>query len=101
MVKRTSTIQATIKDAQKIVKKPKKPRTSTIDETVATANQGIKPLKKATKTKTMAQTLKDAQASNATPVKQKPAKKSKKVAKKATKKAAPKKSGKSKAQKKK
>lgn len=52
MAKRTSTMQATIKDAQKIVKKAKKPRTSTIDETVATANQGIKPLKKATKTKT-------------------------------------------------
>jgi tRNA C32,U32 (ribose-2'-O)-methylase TrmJ len=93
-------MQATIKDAQKIVKKAKKPRTSTIDETVATANQGIKPLKKATKTKTMAQTLKDAQASNATPVKRKAAKKTKKVTKKAVKKAGAQKQ-KSKAQKKK
>ena len=50
MAKRTSTIQATIKDAQKLVKKQKKPRTSTIDETVATAAQGFKAKKKATKT---------------------------------------------------
>lgn len=58
MVKRTSTIQATIRDSQKIVKKQKKPRTSTISETIATAHQGIKPKKKPTKTRTMAETLK-------------------------------------------
>ncbi len=58
MVKRTSTIQATINAAQKIVKKQKKPRTSTISETLATAHQGIKPKKKPTKTRTMAETLK-------------------------------------------
>lgn len=31
MVKRTRTIQATLQDAKKILKKDKKPRTSTID----------------------------------------------------------------------
>ena len=95
MVKRTSTIQATIKDAQKLVKKQKKPRTSTIDETVATASQGFKAKKKATKTKTMVQTLKDAAP------KAKVAKKTKKVAKKANKKAGAKKANKAKASKKK
>lgn len=40
--------------------RPRKPRTSTINETIATANQGFKPKKKATKTKTMVQTIKDA-----------------------------------------
>lgn len=58
MVKRTSTIQATIRDSKKIVGKQKKARTSTISETIATAHQGIKPKKKATKTRTMAETLK-------------------------------------------
>lgn len=51
-------MQATIRDSQKIVKKQKKPRTSTISETLATAHQGIKPKKKPTKTRTMAETLK-------------------------------------------
>lgn len=85
MVKRTTTIQATLKDAKKIVKKDKKPRTSTIDETVATAAQGFKKQKKATKTKTMVATLNDAQASQAVAPKQQAAKKNKKVAKKAAK----------------
>lgn len=59
MVKqRTSTIQATVQDAKKLLKKDKKPRTTTIDETLATADKGFKPKKKATKTRTMAETLK-------------------------------------------
>ena len=84
MGKRTSTIQATLKDAkdQKLVKAQKKARTSTIAETVATAAQGFKKKAKATKTRTMAETLKDAKASSQSPVKNKGPKKTKKVAKK-------------------
>ena len=82
MVKRTSTMQATLKDAKKMVKKQKKPRTSTINETLATANQGLKPKKKATKTRTMVATLKEAQAASPAKKQAKKATKTKKVAKK-------------------
>ena len=99
MGKRTTTIQATLKDAQALVKKPQKARTSTIAETVATSGQGFKKRGKPTKTNTMVQTLKDAQA--ATPVKQKAVKKTKKVSKKSVKKAGAKKTSKPKATKKK
>ena len=91
MAKRTKTMAATLKDAKKMLKKPKKQRTSTINETVATAGQGFKPKKKATKTRTMVATLKEASAG---PVKKakKPARKAapktKKVAKKNAKKGA-------------
>ena len=51
---------ATLKDAKKIIKKAKKPRTSTIDQTVAEAGKALKRQKKVTKTKSMAATLKDA-----------------------------------------
>ena len=57
MVKRTSTIQATIKDAKKMTRKPRKARTSTINETIATSAQGFKPKKKPTRTRTMVQTI--------------------------------------------
>ena len=63
---------ATLKDAKKILNKNKKPRTSTIDATLATASVGFKNKKKATKTRTMAATLQAAA----------PPKKTKKVAKK-------------------
>lgn len=97
MGKRTTTIQATLQDAvaQKIVPKPKKARTSTIAETVATSGQGFKKKAKPTKTKTMAETLKDA-AKAVTPVKKAAPKKTKKVSKKPAKKAAVKKVKKSK-----
>lgn len=85
MVKRTSTMQATIKDAKRMTRKPKKARTSTINETIATADQGFKPKKRATKTRTMVQTIKDAQKPKpaAKPRKAKKATKTKKVNKKA------------------
>ena len=94
MVKRTSTMVATLKDAKRIVRKPKKPRTSTIDETIATASQGFKQKKKATKTRTMVQTIKDAEAPKAQkkPRKAKKPVKTKKVAKKGTQKKGGKKS---------
>lgn len=62
IAKRTTTIQATIRDAQKIVKKQKKPRTSTISETIATSTQGFKPKKKPTATRTMLATIAESQA---------------------------------------
>ena len=51
---------ATLKDAKKIIKKAKKPRTSTIDQTVAEAGKALKRQKKVTKTRTMVATLDDA-----------------------------------------
>lgn len=53
MVKRTSTIQLTIKDSKKLFNKLRRQRTSTIDETIATSTQGFKPKQKPTKTRTM------------------------------------------------
>lgn len=53
MVKRTSTIQATLKDAQSIVRKRKTPRSTTIDQTLASAKTLMKPRKKSRKTRTM------------------------------------------------
>lgn len=101
MGKRTTTIQATLKDAtdQKLVQKPKKARTSTIAETVATSGQGFKKKAKPTKTRTMAETLKDAQTP--TPVKSKTPKKTKRVSKKGSKSTGAKKAKKVKATKKK
>lgn len=94
MVKRTSTIQATIKDAKSMTRKPRKARTSTINETIATSAQGFKPKKKPTKTRTMVQTIKEGN-------KPKPAKKPKNTkkggkTKKVAKKPAGKKGGKKK-----
>lgn len=60
MAKRTKTMTATLKEAKKMIRKPKKARTSTIDQTVADANKGLKRQKKVTKTKTMVATLDDA-----------------------------------------
>lgn len=60
MAKRTNTMVATIKEAKKIIKKPKKARSSTIDQTVADAGKAMKKQKKVTKTKTMVATLDDA-----------------------------------------
>lgn len=54
MAKKTRTMAATLKDAKKLLGKNKKPRTSTIDLTIATADAGFKAKKKATKTRTMA-----------------------------------------------
>lgn len=97
MAKRTSTMAATLKDAKKILGKNKKARTSTIDQTIATASAGFKQKKKATKTKTMAETLKAASPVAAAPKTKKVAKKqAKKIAKKQAKKAAKGKKGKGK-----
>ena len=76
MAKRTKTMTATLKDAKKILGKNKKPRTSTIDQTIAASTAGFKAKKKPTKTRSMAETLKA--ASSAPPA----SKKTKKVAKK-------------------
>lgn len=62
MVKKTKTMAATIKEGRQHLNKGKKPRTSTIDQTLATAQSGFKTQKKATKTKTMVETLKAASA---------------------------------------
>ena len=88
MVKRTSTIQATIKDAKKMTRKPRKTRTSTINETIATSDQGFKKKRKPTKTRTMVQTINEGNKpkSAAKPKKAKKAGKTKKVAKKPAKK---------------
>ena len=75
MVKKTRTMVATIIEGKKHLNKNKKPRTSTIDQTIASSKSGFKTQKKATKTRTMVETLK---AASALP-------KTKKVAKKATK----------------
>jgi hypothetical protein len=83
MAKKTKTMAATLKEAKKLLNKNKKPRTSTIDQTLATAGAGFKTQKKATKTRTMAETLKAASPAPAAP-------KTKKVAKKAAKKSTPK-----------
>ena len=53
MAKKTQTITATLKEAKKFLNKSKKPRTSTIDQTLATANAGFKAKKKPTKTRTI------------------------------------------------
>ena len=88
MAKRTSTMAATLKDAKKILGKNKKARTSTIDQTIATASTGFKQKKKATKTRTMAETLKAASPVAAAPKTKKVAKKqAKKIAKKQAKQA--------------
>ncbi|CAM6002386.1 unnamed protein product [Sphagnum balticum] len=60
MVKKTRTIVATIKEAKKII--GKKPRTSTIDATLASAASGFKQKKKPTKTRTIVETIKEASA---------------------------------------
>ena len=70
MGKRTSTMEQLVKDARK----SKRLRTSTMAETLATANKGFKKQKKPTKTRTMAEI---AQGDSA--------KKAKKIAKKAPK----------------
>jgi len=54
MARRTRTIAETIKAGKQLLNKNKKPRTSTIDATLATATAGFKVQKKATKTRTMA-----------------------------------------------
>ncbi len=77
MAKRTRTMAETLKVAKKILNKNKKPRTSTIDATIASASAGFKAKKKPTKTRTMAETLQAASAG---------APKTKKVAKAAAKK---------------
>jgi hypothetical protein len=46
-------MQATLIDSKSFLKKDKKPRTSTIDQTIASASSGFKAKKKSLKTKTM------------------------------------------------
>ena len=54
MARRTKTMAETLKASKKILSKNKKPRTSTIDATLAAASAGFKVHKKPTKTRTMA-----------------------------------------------
>ncbi len=77
MAKRSRTIEATLKAAGKSTK-PKKARSSTISQTLASADTGFKrTTKKANKTKTMAALLKDNKTTSKKkkPIKKKPTKK--------------------------
>lgn len=83
---RTSTIQATINSSAAGFKKQKKARTSTIQATLDSSAAGFKKQRKPTKTRTMVETIKDAQPKVAAKPKRAPkakkaGKKTKKVAK--------------------
>ena len=91
MAKRTKTMVETIREGRRSTRKPKKPRTSTINETIATASQGFKPKKKATKTRTMVQTIKE--GSEAKPARKAPKSKKPAKTKKVSKRPAAKKGG--------
>jgi len=49
MVKRTRTMAATVKEGRKFTAKPKAPRTSTIEATIAAKNDGFKNKKRVAK----------------------------------------------------
>jgi hypothetical protein len=83
MVKKTKTMSATIKEGKKFIAKPRAARTSTIQATIASKNDGFKkrkPVKKAAKP--VAKKAKAVKKTTKAATKAKPAKKAAKPAKK-------------------